>query len=205
MMPSRDRPHAVRARPLGGDDLLQPHDGRLEIVVDDDVVVVGVARRLVARGAPGAAASALRCPCCGRAAAARAPGTTAACTKIAVWSTPRAFTCRAPLHVDHQHDVLPVGEHAARRPPRPCRSSCRTRRPTRETRCSAISASNSVAADEIIVDAVALAGARRPRRVRPRHPQIRQHLHQPLDERRLARARRRRDDEQQPARGYSTF
>ena len=104
-----DRLHAVRPRPLGRDDLLQPHDGRLEIVVDDDVVVVDVARRLAARGVEPPLHLLL-----GVLAAAAQPllehlerrrhHENRRVVDAARLHLPRA------LHVDHQHDILAIGD-----------------------------------------------------------------------------------------------
>src|SRR3989442_383801 len=53
--------------------------------------------------------------------------------------------------------------------------------------------------DEMVVDAVLLARARRSRGVRDGEPEARVFPHQRVDQRRLARPRRRGDDEQKPA------
>ncbi len=91
-----DAAHPVHARPLGGDDLLQPHHGRLELVVDHDVVVLAGSARLrpgrsSSRRCIASSLSLLR-PRSRRSSTSNDGGS----TKIAVWSAPRCRTCRAP-------------------------------------------------------------------------------------------------------------
>ena len=177
----------------------QPIDAGLELVVDDDVVVLGERGHLVARhlqpplnrllAVLAAAAQPLLEHLERRRQHEDADGLDAARPHL-----PRA------LHVDHQHHV------AARR--RASRSVSAAHGavevaedvgPLQELARAAIIASNRCAGHEIIVHAVGFPGPRGARRVGARQREVRHQLHQPLDQRRLAGARRRRDDEQQPA------
>ena len=106
-------------------------------------------------------------------------------------------TCARALPVDLEQHVVAARRSAARATLPTCRSSCRGRRRTRGTRRAAIIASNVGRVDEVVVDAVLLARARRARRVRDREPDARLALEQRVDERCvLPRARGRDDDEQ---------
>src|SRR5258706_233934 len=101
-----------------------------------------------------------------------------------------------PLHVDHEHDVRAGGEAPLRVGRARPIVVAEDVGPLQEL-AGARHLLEALPADEIIVNAVLLAGARLARRVRARQAEIRDPLHQPFDQRRLARAGRRGDDEEQ--------
>ncbi len=133
MMSLGDRLHAMRPRSLGCDDLLQPDDRRLEIVVDDDVVVVDVAGRLAPRGLEPPLHLLL--------------GVLAAPAQPLLEHLKRGrhhedrrmvdaarLDLPRTLDVDDQHHILSVGDHVARHHRRSAVIDCRTRPPTPENR-----------------------------------------------------------------------
>ena len=170
----------------------------------DDVVVLGDGGDLAARDLEPALNRRPRCPCCAGAAAPRAPQRTAAARRRRRCSKPRNRTCRAPCtsmtstrscppastrSVSLRRRAVVVAEHLG------VLEEIAVGDHPRRSRC---------AADEIIVHPVGLARPRRARGERPRHGEIRHVVHQALDQRRLARAGRRRDDEQPAAPGSFT-
>ena len=177
----------------------KPIHARVELVVDDDVVVLGDGARPPARAVAAAAGSPLRCPCCGRAAAARAPRTTAAARRCRSMSAPCGAHLPGALDVDDEHHVAPAGELALGVGRAGAVEVAEDVGPLQE-RVRRDHRLEPLAGDEIIVHAVGFPVPRRRATCRTAtcsDPGIT--CDQPLDERRLAGARRRRDDEQQPA------
>ena len=128
------RASRVEPRPLGEHDGAQPVDARVQLVVDDDVVVFGERRPLPAWPSPAAARIASSVSLLRPRSRCSSTSNDGGSTKIPMRSRRRARTCRAPWTSMTSTRSRPLGELALGVGRAPCRRGCRRRRPTRGRR-----------------------------------------------------------------------